>query len=621
MISFASLLVLLPLVGFLVSLAVPGRRENPIVRVALVTLSIHTAAVIVFLVFWLWNGHPFTDQRIFTLFHSQGFEFTLDFQFDEIAAAYMVVGALVTCIAAVYSCRDMRGEKDHKRLFNAILLFYLGYNLTIVSGNFETMFLGCEILAIASFFLIAFYKDQYLPVKNAIRFFSVYRIGDVGLTLAMWSGRHLWRGIAFLKLGSYGTVHEQPKTQGIIALLIPAMLLFTACVKSAQLPFSAWLPRAMESGSSASAIFYGSLSVHLGVFLLLRTILFWEHLLPMRMLISFIGLSTAVTATGIARTQSSVKQQIAYASIAQTGLMFIEVATGFKNLALFHFAGNAFLRAYQLLAAPSATGYLVREPFKRFVPHFKSVEISLPKKIRYTLYTLNFRAWNLDTLVDRYLWNPLKILGDRLNFLSDKRAVLIFAPLYLGGLYILIRKEIIPQNISACLPFLFSLIGLIMVLKSFTERLRTQTSWLLVMMNHFWVALAISFNERFSYDQAFLYLGGVVVAGVIGSVVLSKLKSLENNTGLDHFHGHSFKHPGLALIFLLCCFGVSGFPVTPTFLGEGFIFSFIHQNQIILATMIASSLTLNGLAVIRVYARVFLGPHTQAKGNMSYRPS
>jgi NADH-quinone oxidoreductase subunit L len=47
-----------------------------------------------------------------------------------------------------------------------------------------------------------------------------------------------------------------------------------ALVKSAQFPFSSWLPRAMEGPTPSSAIFYGSLSVHLGAFLLLRTFLF-----------------------------------------------------------------------------------------------------------------------------------------------------------------------------------------------------------------------------------------------------------------------------------------------------------------------------------------------------------
>jgi NADH:ubiquinone oxidoreductase subunit 5 (subunit L)/multisubunit Na+/H+ antiporter MnhA subunit len=71
------------------------------------------------------------------------------------------------------------------------------------------------------------------------------------------------------------------------------------------------------------------LSVHLGVFLMLRTYPFWEQQTSVRIFIAVMGLFTSLVATGIARVQSSVKSQVAYASIAQIGLIFIEVASMF----------------------------------------------------------------------------------------------------------------------------------------------------------------------------------------------------------------------------------------------------------------------------------------------------
>ena len=138
-------------------------------------------------------------------------------------------------------------------------------------------------------------------------------------------------------------MHEHLQTHSWIGVFISMMILISAAAKSAQLPFSTWLPRAMEGPTPSSAIFYGSLSVHMGVFLLLRTFPFWEHQLSVRIAIGLLGLLTSVVTTGIARVQSSVKSQIAYSSIAQIGLIFIEVALGLEYLALFHFTGNAFL--------------------------------------------------------------------------------------------------------------------------------------------------------------------------------------------------------------------------------------------------------------------------------------
>jgi NADH-quinone oxidoreductase subunit L len=160
-----------------------------------------------------------------------------------------------------------------------------------------------------------------------------------------------------------------------------------------------------------------------------------------------------------------------------------------------------------------------------------------------------------------------------------------------------------------------------MVLKSFTERKLSRMSWTLVIMNHFWIALSISFNEHFTYQHTMLYLSGVVISGIIGFVCLARLKKLEGNIDLDQFHGHSFEHPKIALAFLLCCLGLAGFPITPSFIGEDIIFSHVHEDQPILAFIISLSFILDGLAIIRIYARVFLGPHVKSIYDMGYRSS
>ena len=377
----------------------------------------------------------------------------------------------------------------------------------------------------------------------------------------------------------------------------------------------------MEGPTPSSAIFYGSLSVHLGIFILLRTYPFWEHQLSVRIMIGALGLCTAIVTTGIARVQSSVKSQIAYSSIAQIGLIFIEVAAGFENLAMFHFAGNAFLRTYQLLVSPSVVTYLIREQFYNFTPRQNTIEDSFSKKIEYSLYMLCIKEFNLDSFMYRYLWNPLKWAGKKLDFLTVNRVITVFIPLYLIGLFCVYNKEYIPGSVQESLPFVFSLIGLLMVLKSFTERKHPMLSWLLIIMNHFWVALAISFNEYFTFDQVHIYLSGIAVAAVVGFWCLRSLKLHEGSIDLDQFHGHAYKHPKMAVVFLLCCLGASGFPITPTFIGEDLMFSHIHEDQAFFAFMVSLSFIIDGLSIMRIYARVFLGPHVKSQYDMAYRSS
>lgn len=620
--SLLHFFILFPILGFVVSLFIPDKKETIISGATFGFVGAHLLISIGFLGYWVFNGAPTLNQKDIVLFKTEGYEFFVDFLFDRITAVYLFVGALLTFLVTLYSRYYLHREAGYKRFFNTILFFYIGYNIAIFSGNLETLFIGWEILGISSFLLIAFYRERYLPVKNAVKVFSIYRIGDVGLILAMWASHHLWHeNITFLKLSNYELVHEHLQSHSVMGVFISLMILVSAAAKSAQLPFSSWLPRAMEGPTPSSAIFYGSLSVHLGVFILLRTFPFWEHQLSVRIIIGLLGLVTSVITTGIARVQSSVKSQIAYSSISQIGLIFIEIALGFENLALFHFAGNAFLRTYQLLVSPSVVSYLIREQFYNFSPRKRSIEDSFPRRLANTFYILCLNEWNLDSLMYKVLWNPLKQIGAKLNFLNLNRVVLFFIPAYLIGLLSLLNKSLIPINIQPYLPILFALLGLIMVLKSFTERRKTQMSWVMVAMNHFWVALSVSFNEQYKLDEVVWYLSGVVIASAIGYWCLSRLKGFEQNIDLNRFHGHSYKHPKIAFVFLLACLGVSGFPISPTFIGEDLIFSHIHEDQIVLASFTALSLIVDGLAIIRIYARVFLGPHAKSPYEMAYRSS
>ena len=622
MTSLLQLFIFIPLLGFLISLLIADKSETAISWVAYITAGVNLLSLLIFVGYWLINGHPTLNLKEIVLFKSKEYEFLIDLCFDKITVVYILVGAFLTFLVTIYSRYYLHRERGYKRFFNTILFFYLGYNITILSGNFETLFIGWEILGICSFLLIAFYRDRYLPVKNAIKVFSVYRIGDVGLILAMWASHHLWHeNITFLKLSNYELVHEHLQNHSFVGVFISLMILVAAAAKSAQLPFSSWLPRAMEGPTPSSAIFYGSLSVHVGVFLLLRTHPFWDQQISVRILIGLLGLSTSIIASLIARVQSSVKSQIGYASVAQIGLIFIEISLGFHNLALFHFAGNAFLRTYQLLVSPSVVSYKIREQFYNFIPRQHTFEDSFPKKIEYSIYLLSVKEWNLDSFMNYIVWKPLKSIGRKLDFLTVNRLLFLFIPAYVIGLMLLFVLGNGSETPHEYFPGLFALIGLLMILKSFSERKSPLMSWILLIMNHFWIALAISFNEKFEFTEAVFYLSGVIVSGFVGFLCINKLKKIENNVNLNEFHGHSFEHPNLALLFLLACLGLAGFPITPTFIGLDLVFSHIHENQIILAYAAASSFILAGISLIRLYSRLFLGPHTKTYHEIPYKSS
>ncbi|MBC7904253.1 MAG: hypothetical protein H7Y27_12560, partial [Gemmatimonadaceae bacterium] len=406
---YLQLFIILPIAGFFLSLMIPRKKENVIATLAIATISLQLLGLLVFVAAWLFNGADVLDVRHATLYKTTNFEIFINFFFDKTTAVFAVVGALLCASVAVFSRFYLHREEGFKRFFNNILLFFTGYNIVIFSGNFETLFIGWEFLGISSFLLISFYRDRYLPVKNAMKVISLYRMSDVCLLLAMWLSHHFWHeNISFVKMADPVFLTDKLTLHPGMGALIAVAFLIAAAAKSAQFPFSSWLPRAMEGPTSSSAIFYGSLSVHIGVFLLLRTFPFWENMTGIRIAIGIVGITTSIIAAYITRVQSTVKTQIAYASVVQIGLIFVEIALGLHLLALVHFSANAFLRTWQLLVSPSVLSYLVHNQFYHFDPSAPKKVNTGFRKISNSLYILSVKEWNLDAMLFRYLWSPFK---------------------------------------------------------------------------------------------------------------------------------------------------------------------------------------------------------------------
>lgn len=612
-------LVIIPLLGFLGSLFLHPRNEKAISTLAFAVSGLSALITAFLLVYWLLDGMPVLNSHDMNLYQAGDYIFFVDLFLDKITMVYLFVGSVLLFLIMVYSKYYMHRESGYKRFFNTVLFFYLAYNLTVCSGNFETLFIGWEFLGISSFLLIAFYRDRYLPVRNAVKVFSIYRIGDVGILLAMWASHHFWHGNAtFLEMANKPLFQSHLSGHEWEAMLISGMLLLAALAKSAQFPFSSWLPRAMEGPTPSSAIFYGSLSVHFGVFILLRTHPIWDEFEALRWTIGISGLISAVGGTLIARVQSSVKSQIAYSSIAQIGIIFAELALGWYDLALFHFAGNAFLRTYQLLISPSIVSYLIREQFYEFQPHLHAFEDTLPRKIEYTTFVLGLKEWNLENMVNRLFFRPLKKIGNMLGFLSYNNLFYFLIPTYVLGFVLWFYEFHLPREIAAWLPEIFAFIGLTGTLKAFSEKKYPRMAWILVVANHFWIALAVSFNEAYDYHENLFYLTGIAVFGLLGFILLEYLKRREKNFfHLNRYFGHVYEYPKLAGMFLLCGLGVMAFPISTSFIGEDIIFSHIHSNQFFLAFFNSLSYITGGIAIIRMYARLFLGPHCKPYHSIS----
>lgn len=616
--------IIIPFVGYLINLLLVSRKnENLLFGTSIVTVGLNLLLFLGVTLLWAKDGFSDIYQNGLILYKADDYVFAVNLFLDQISATYYCIATILTFLVLIFSKYYIHREKGYKRFFSNVLFFYLGLSFILFSGNFETLFIGWEIIGMSSFFLIGFYKDRYLPVKNALKVISVYRIADIFLLFGIWLCHHYFHdNVNFLELKSHLSNGISVFSENSsYALIIPLIFLVVAMVKSAQFPFSFWLPRAMEGPTTSSAIFYGSLSVHIGVFLMLRTYPLWSDNTTFKAIVILVGLLTSIVATLIASVQSSVKTQIAYSSIAQIGIMFIEVALGFHLIALIHFASNAFLRTYQLLVSPSVLSYLIHDQFFNFIPPQHNVSNDLVGRIKTSLYILSIKEWNMDSFMYHFLWKPLKMIGNSIHFINGKTVLYLFTPLYLLGVYFAYHKASLPSYILGYFPLLIGVISLLMILKAFIKRNEVKNAWLLTIVSQCYTSLAISFNEQFDYTQIMMYLSGIIISALMGYITFYILKQHKEDISLSKFHGHSYEHPRLAIFFLVACLGLAGFPITPTFIGEDVILGHIHENQFILGGIISIILILDGLSVFRIYSRLFLGPHEKEYHEIAYRSS
>lgn len=616
------LFIFIPLVAFFLSLVIHRSREFTLSAISYFAIGLNLLLLTLFGINWVALGAPLLGGKELHVYSSSEYTFSLGLFLDKIGMVYLWVGAFLSFLVTIYSRYYLHRERGYKRYFNTVLLFYTGFNITILSGNFETFFLGWEFLGISSFLLIGFYRERFLPVKNAMKVYSIYRIGDLGIILVIWVSLYLWNeNITFIRLQQHDLVHDRLLQHSLAGVVLSLMILVSAAAKSALFPFSSWLPRAMEGPTPSTAIFYGSLSVNMGVFLLLRTYPYWEFQYSARVVIALVGVVTAVVSGLIARVQFSVKSQIAYASSAQLGIIFVEVAAGFHDLALFHFAGNAFFRTYQLLVSPSIVSYHIREQYYVEVTRRKSFERLLPRRLRSSLYVLSMKEWNLDWLLFRYIWEPLKRAGRISKRIPLAYFLFVFVALVSGGLLFYDHQQFITPMVRSFLPEIIATLGLMAVLRAFAERTNVYEGWGMIIVNNFLVALAVSFNERFDLSHVFMYLSGVVVAGIGGYFVLGYLDWKEKGIDLKQHYGHAYHYPVLSTLFLICCLVISGFPISPTFIGEDLIFSHIAFHEAALAAIVSLGFIIDGLALMRIYSRIFLGMPIKRFHEVGYRSS
>ncbi len=343
-------------------------------------------------------------------FRVHEYEFTFELFADHLSLPLVGLTSVLVGIVGSFSVRYLHKERGYFRFFMLLLLFAFGSVLAFTAGSFDLLIGGWELVGITSVLLIAFFSERREPVRNALRVFATYRIADIGLLLAVFTMHYLAGSSeeGHLFLGNWPA--QQVSMSPFAATLVGLLLLWGAAGKSAQFPFSGWLPRAMEGPTPSSAIFYGAISVHLGAYLLLRAEPVFIASPIAAGCVVIIGALTAFLATLTNRVVSDAKTTLAYAAMSQLGIIFIEIGLGFPKLALMHLVGHAVVRTLQFLRAPSMLHDYHRVhaaaggELGRTGEHYEGL---IPAHVRLWLYRFSLERGFYDAFAERLVVNPM----------------------------------------------------------------------------------------------------------------------------------------------------------------------------------------------------------------------
>nr|YP_010491911.1 NADH dehydrogenase subunit 5 [Oraesia emarginata]UWM92697.1 NADH dehydrogenase subunit 5 [Oraesia emarginata] len=260
---------------------------------------------------------------------------------DWMSLLFMMFVFLISSVVIYYSKSYMSSELNLSRFIILVLLFVTSMMLLIISPNIISILLGWDGLGLVSYLLVIYYQN--LKSYNAGMLTALSnRIGDVLILMVIsWMMNYgSWNYIFYLEF----------MNNDWEMMMISTMIIMAAMTKSAQIPFSSWLPAAMAAPTPVSALVHSSTLVTAGVYLLIRFNLLLVNTFFLKILLLLSGLTMFMAGIS-ANYEFDLKKIIALSTLSQLGLMMSILSMGLPNLAFFHLLTHAMFKALLFMCA------------------------------------------------------------------------------------------------------------------------------------------------------------------------------------------------------------------------------------------------------------------------------
>jgi NADH:ubiquinone oxidoreductase subunit 5 (subunit L)/multisubunit Na+/H+ antiporter MnhA subunit len=257
---------------------------------------------------------------------------------DGLSAVLLVTLAVVLAAVLVFAA----GERYRVRFYALMLLFAAAMAVTVTATDLFMLLMGWEVMGAMSYALIGYAWPDAGRVRSADAAFLTTRAADMGLYAAA--------GFALASAHSL-RLDELARADAPWRDLIAAGIVVSALGKSAQLPFSFWLARAMAGPSPVSALLHSATMVAAGAYLLMRVHPLLAATGWADALVAWAGAVTALALGAVALAQRDLKQLLAASTCAQIGFMVLGAGAGSVGGATAQLVAHAAVKSLLFLCA------------------------------------------------------------------------------------------------------------------------------------------------------------------------------------------------------------------------------------------------------------------------------
>lgn len=276
----------------------------------------------------------------------------LSIRLDSLSVLMLVMIALIGFIVVRFSLNYLDGDARHGAFIGRLAATIASIQLLVLSGNLALLFVAWVLTSMSLHRLLVFYKERPGAVIAARKKYIVARLGDACLLIAF-----------VLIYAQFGTGNLETIFQKVEANLasgismngieaVAILLVLAALLKSAQFPTHGWLIEVMETPTPVSALLHAGL-LNAGPFLIIRmaSVMEASHYAPLILII--VGGFTALFASVVFLTQTSVKTALGFSSVAHMGFSLMTCGLGLYSVAMLHLVAHSFYKAHAFLSSGS----------------------------------------------------------------------------------------------------------------------------------------------------------------------------------------------------------------------------------------------------------------------------